>query len=223
MDGLLTLTTAVLLTILIMFLFFHVNYKKYKLFSTVNEIFMFKKMLFNKKYSNCVGKKIIISHLIFVSVSFIYTVIVAVYKSVFTYGEAEIISMHLDSSVTYTYMDCIKEILVALLIFIICGFIIRLIYEFIVVSIAVTNSQTQIYQQNVYRQSEPPQQLNTPYTQQNHTMPSNQVTNSNRPDDADITATGQGLTASEAQFKFCSQCGTRYNDTDDKCPNCGMN
>lgn len=97
---------------------------------------------------------------------------------------------------------------------IICVLIIRLIYEFIVIPISVSNSRVQVYQQNVYAGQA---NQNIPYTQQNYTMPQNQTASYVQPQQPE-----QGSIAPESQFKFCSQCGTRYDAVEDNCPNCGM-
>lgn len=171
------LISALLITTLIVFSFIHTNYKKYTLFSTLNEMLMFRKMLFNKKMAYYAGKKIIISHLFIASTVFIYLIVI-------------------NNSI---YIGDLFAAAVMGLIFVL---IIRLIYEFVVIPIVVNNGQAQAYQQNVYMQQ----------------------TNINGLDNISPVQTTQKQEsiAPENQFKFCSQCGTRYDMTKDNCPNCGM-
>lgn len=216
--------TAILSTLLIMLLFFHVNYKKNSLFTTLNELFMFQKMLFNKKVSNCAGKKIIISHLLFVSFVFIYLVTEALYLSLYQLGIHQTTSTMFSTMYPEYYTgdsivsERIASIFITFILAVIFVLIIRLIYEFIVIPIALNNKRANMYQQNVYMQQVYQQPVNTPYTQQDYAVPPNQVTNiSSSEQQSELTSA-----SSEIQFKFCSQCGTRYDASKDNCPNCGM-
>ena len=204
-----SLITALLLATLIVLFFIHANYKKYMLFSTLNEFLMFIKMIINKKMTNCAGKKIIISYLFITSVGFIYVIVISVYArfwwggmkgGLYSYDENQ--SLDLD----------IQEIFIGVFMALIFVLIIRLIYEFIVIPIAVSNRQTQVYQQNVSMQ-----QIN-----QQPVQPTNINGLNNVPTIQTGQQFGQAPIAPESQFKFCSQCGTRYDVAEDKCPNCGM-
>lgn len=190
MLNLVSYTTTISSIILIMLLFFHVNYKKNTLLTTLNELFMFKKLLLNKKVSNCAGKRIIISHLLFASFTFLNTVVSKIYVSVCLYGTSQGILDSMGYEI-YTTTDVITDISIGFIQAVILVLIVRLIYEFIVIPIALNNNRANMYQQNVYMQ-------------QVYQQPE------------------KASTASEIQFKFCSQCGTRYDAAKDNCPNCGM-
>lgn len=225
MLNLVSYTTIILSIIIIVLLFFHVNYKKNTLLTTLNELFMFKKLLLNKKVANCAGKKIIISHLLFVSFAFLNTVVGKIYVSVCLYGTSQGMLESIGSEI-YTTTDVIQDIFIGFIQAVILVLIIRLIYEFIVIPIALNNNRANMYQQNIYMQQAYQQSVNTPYKQQDYAVPPNQMTNISGSDNASpIQAeqqSNQTSTSPEIHFKFCSQCGTRYDATEDNCPNCGM-
>lgn len=176
--------------IILAFVFIHLNYKKYPVFSTLNEIMLFKKMIFNKKFQNCAGKKTTVSFFVIILtiINFIYTLII-----LYTSGLED-------------FEDVSFSVIIgnAVLLPIILLLITRLIYEFVIIPIAVSNNGTTNQQQITYVQ------------QQNYVVP-NQVNVDNQSQQA-----VQNPVTSDIQFKFCSQCGTRYNASDGKCPNCGM-
>lgn len=205
MINLVSYTTTISSIILIMLLFFHVNYKKNTLLTTLNELFMFKKLLLNKKVANCAGKKIIISHLLFVSFAFLNTVVGKIYVSICLYGTSQGMLESIGSEI-YTTTDVIQDIFIGFIQAVILVLIIRLIYEFIVIPIVLNNNQANMYHQNIYMQQTYQQPISMPYTQQEQVeQQSNQTS-----------------TSPEIHFKFCSQCGTQYDATEDNCPNCGM-
>lgn len=76
--------------------------------------------------------------------------------------------------------------------------VIRLIYEFLIIPIW--------YQQKV-------QNVNVPYVQQpiNNAPMNNTVVQNQMPINGAVNT----------EYKFCSQCGTRYSITESNCPNCG--
>lgn len=173
------------------FIFIHINYKKYPVFTALNDMMMFKKMLFNKKMENCAGKKTTLSFffLTFCTI-FLFNDIVALYFLAISANERSATSFSLKLLVIIMPF---VQILVT-----------RLIYEFVIIPIAISNNGTTNQQQITYVQ------------QQNYVVP-NQVNVDNQSQQA-----VQNPVTPDNQFKFCSQCGTRYNASDGKCPNCGM-
>lgn len=97
----------------------------------------------------------------------------------------------------------ITEIFVFLflmLIYLLVVLVIRLIYEFLVIPMW--------YQHKM-------QNVNMPYVQQpiNNAPMNNVVVQNQMPVSGNMNA----------EYKFCSQCGTRYSITESNCPNCGKN
>lgn len=170
------------------FIFVHMNYRKYAVFTMINELLTFKKMIFNKKKANCAGKK--------TTVSFFFLINILIF---------------LYSPDIFDLEDNFLEIAGSIFAIIILILILRLIYEFVVIPISVSNHGTaNAYQQNTYMQMQPP-------LQQNYSVTQNEINIHNQPQQI---STNQIPT--ETSFQFCSQCGTRYNASESKCPNCGM-
>ena len=245
---------ALLFATIIAFLFIHKNYKKYALLSTLNEILMFRKMLFNKKAVGYkAGKKIVVSHFWLICFLLIFVILRGIEgagsESGYQYGYALCqLDLHTAFDVTLGYdgwedeliesagsyaSSLWKELLKdnnpdftidigeqisAIAAGIVTVLIVRLIYELIVIPIAINNKQKQMPQQSIYAQQANQPPLNTSYTQANDEVAQNQnVTYTQQ-----ATQPEQMPTEPETQFIFCSQCGTRYNAAEVNCPNCGM-
>lgn len=228
---------SLLLTTIAVFLFIHMNYKKYSLLFSLNEILMFRKMLFNRKVEGYhAGKKIVISFFCIICYYLMDLLFVGMDNVSIENGVGmgyemcllDIDNIFLDKyGIKFTSQLPLKipsdndsiiwnaHYIVA---YIVVVLIIRLIYELIIIPIAMNSKQKQTYQQGVYSQQINQSPLNTPYSQTNYEVPQNQnvtyIQQAIQPEQSPI--------ASETQFKFCSQCGTRYDATEDNCPNCGM-
>lgn len=242
---------VLLFATIIAFLFIHKNYKKYSLLSTLNEILMFRKMLFNKKVTGYeAGEKIVVSHFWLICVQLAFAILMGICYAGFDDGGqygyetcrmrvndtfdsligydgwenelpepyySELKGLFRDDYDTNNVIDIgeqisfIVEVIVTVL-------IVRLIYELIVIPIAINNKQKQMPQQSIYAQQANQPPLNTSYTQANDEVAQNQnVTYTQQ-----ATQPEQMPTEPETQFIFCSQCGTRYNAAEVNCPNCGM-
>lgn len=176
--------TEIIPAMILSFAFIHINYKKYSLISRLNEVMLFKKMIFNKKLGIRVGKKITVSYFFL--------------NAFFICGIYNVLLLFCIEEETFT-----PEFLMFFLVFPIT----RLIYEFIVIPISISNNAAANYSQNTYVQSP----LQQDYAASRQTNTNNQ----SQQNAQDSLSIGD-------EFKFCSQCGTRYNASDSKCPNCGM-
>lgn len=183
---------------------------------------MFKKKLFNKKVGGYqAGKKLVISHFCLICFFLIFGIFIGIRNAgsdVGYYHGYEVCQSTFDFYLETNNLSQLKVLfsdnpfsdsidigtnVFLIAIFVVVVLIIRLIYELIIIPIAIDSKQKQIYQQNIYAQQVNQSPLNTPYTQQ--PIQPEQVS-----------------TAPETQFKFCSQCGTRYDAAKNNCPNCGM-
>lgn len=262
---------ALLFATIIAFLFIHKNYKKYALLSTLNEILMFRKMLFNKKAVGYeAGKKIVVSHFWLICFPLILVILMGIevagsesgYQRGYALCQSDLhtafeLTLGFDGGEDDLYepyeldelMDALIDELIessgpygsilwkkllkdnnpdftidigeqisAITAGIVTVLIVRLIYELIVIPIAINNKQKQMPQQSIYAQQANQPPLNTSYTQANDEVAQNQnVTYTQQ-----ATQPEQMPTEPETQFIFCSQCGTRYNAAEVNCPNCGM-
>lgn len=179
------------------FLFIHFNYKKYSILSIMNEFMMFKKMLFNKRSSNCSGKKIVLSFF-FLTVSLMSLAYRLLYVLIVYYAG--------------NLIGIMWYILFVFLILLFIILILRLVYELVVIPISkyinkynasstvVSPDDSTQYYQNISNE-----QLNYKMNERNQPQQSAEIPIS-----------------IETQNIFCSQCGTCYSISDEKCPNCGM-
>lgn len=181
-------------TALFTFLFIHAHYQKYSLFSFLDDFLQFRIMLFKKELTNQANKGTIISYVALCSYICIYLleeVFADIYRSYYGYILGDWIS---------------------LLVFL---FILRLIYEFIVIPRTVNKS---VLNKNTLNKRPTQMSYNT---QQGYTVHyssyQNQETGNIQPQQQPSVPG-----SIDPAFKFCSQCGTKYNVTDDHCPNCGM-
>lgn len=169
-----TILVGIPITALFTLLFIHAHYQKYSLFSFLDNFLQFRIMLFKKELANQANKGTII----------IYVALCSYICSYFLeYALADIYNRYYNSILGY---------FIGLLVFL---FILRLIYEFIVIPCTVKNRPTHMS-----------------YTQQGY---SSQETG-NMPQQPHMPG------SIDPAFKFCSQCGTKYNATDAHCPKCGM-
>lgn len=181
-------------TALFTFLFIHAHYQKYSLFSFLDDFLQFRIMLFKKELTNQANKGTIISYVALCSYICIYLleeVFADIYRSYYGYILGDWIS---------------------LLVFL---FILRLIYEFIVIPCTVNKS---VLNKNTLNKRPTQMSYNT---QQGYTVHYSSYQNQEA---GNIQPQQQPSVPGsiDPAFKFCSQCGTKYNVTDDHCPNCGM-
>lgn len=185
MNNLIIYLIIILLPTTLSFVFIHMNYKKYPVITKLNEIMLFKKMLFNKKIDNCAGEKTTVSFF-FLIVGYTFFIIVGI---------------------LYALLDSAGIDVGALLISLFIYPIIRLIYEYVVIPNTMSNNETVNYSQNAYVQ---------------HPLQQSNVTSYQTDINTQSQQTVQNPLPTDNQFKFCSQCGTCYNASDNNCPNCGM-
>lgn len=199
-DWIAIIIFIILPTIIPTFFFIHFNYKKYSIFSTLNDFIMFKKMVFNKRCANCSGKKITLSYFFLIAFSIIYLYLCMLDDFIYDYDDFDVFDN--------VYSD-LMSLIFLIVFFIIFMLILRLVYEFIVIPISIfVYEKTNMYQQNAYAQSSLQQYHVVAQSGKNAYSQSQQPTNN--------------PISTESQFRFCTQCGTRYNESNGKCPNCGM-
>lgn len=157
----------ILMPAILMLFYIHFNFRRIKLLTTINEYLLFKKYLFNRKINVPVSKKTACSFFYF------FCIAVIIMPSFYIWEAVEWESFF-DWEDTFFYLVLL--------------FIIRLLYEFLIIPYLYKRSTQNTYQENVpYK--------NAAYENDNMTM----------------------------NFKFCSQCGTRYPKNDSVCPKCGQN
>ena len=191
-----TIIVDIPIAALFTFLFIHAHYQKYSPFSFVDNFLQFRVMLFNKKLGSQANKGTIISYVALCS--FICS------------GFCRLLSTDASG------YDLILFDWIALLVFL---FILRLIYEFIVIPCTVNKS---VLNKNTLNKRPTQMSYNT---QQGYTVHyssyQNQEAGNIQPQQQPQQQPSVPGSIDPA-FKFCSQCGTKYNVTDDHCPNCGM-
>lgn len=160
---------------------------------------LFKRNFFNKKYCFPTKSKTVISF-------FYITCTLYIMLSCYL--------LLLPAADEFTFSETCLIVVLLFMFFSIIEMIIRLIYEFLIIPY--------LYKKQIYQSQ--PQNINVqPYIQHNqftqqptHNMQQQSINNTNIINDQTIS------TPEEQSFKFCSQCGTKYNITDETCPNCGL-
>ncbi len=189
-----TILVGIPFTALFTLLFIHAHYQKYSLFSFLDDFLQFRVMLFKKELANQANKSTIISYIALCS----YICSIALENTL--------------ADIYRCYYDLILFYLIATFLFL---FILRLIYEFIVIPCTVNKS---VLNKNTLNKRPTQMSYNT---QQGYTVHYSSFQNQEA---GNIQPQQQPSVPGsiDPAFKFCSQCGTKYNVTDDHCPNCGM-
>lgn len=196
MEFIKIVATPLCVSLIITLIFIHCHFKKYEFLSKINDYLLFKKNFFNKKHYFPVENKTVISFFFLTGMDIVLFIMTC-----------HVNIIHIGSIL----FDNILSIFIFLFII---EIIIRLIYEFLIIPHLY---KKQVYQSQVQDISTQLYMQNTQFTQQPvHDMQQQSVNNAN-------IMNNQTIFASEEQsFKFCSQCGTRYDATKNTCPNCGL-
>ncbi|MBD5502669.1 MAG: hypothetical protein HDR09_02635 [Lachnospiraceae bacterium] len=188
------LVTPLCTSIIITLVFIHCHFKKYGLLSKLDDYLLFKKNVFSRKHYFPVENKIVISFFFLTAMNIVFF-IVGCYVNMIDTMQIDVILFGFGF---FSILEIIE----------------RVIYEFIVVPHSykkkiyesqLQNINAQPYIQNTQFAKQPIQDI------QQSSATNNEIINNQ------ITSTSE-----EQQFKFCSQCGTKYNITDEKCPKCGL-
>ena len=180
--------------------FVHCHYKKYNLFTSLNDYLLFKKMLFNKKINYQPSNKSIISHTFF----FLFFL----YLSLLTFFNIALEIVE-DDGIVFTFLFLV---MVFIGLFILPVLIIRVIYEFIVLPYCHSLLIQQYYAQN----------MNMQPNMQNNQVIQNPVSSTTEVPLSTPTYNQTNIPIHNGQqYKFCSQCGTKYDISATNCPNCG--
>ncbi|MBD5549143.1 MAG: hypothetical protein HDQ97_17445 [Lachnospiraceae bacterium] len=190
------LVTPLCTSIIITFVFIHCHFKRYEFIVKLNDYLLFKKNLFNKKQYYPAENKAVISFF------FLTCIKIALFM----------MTCHLQIEVEKPTF--FPDILWVILFLGIIGIIERLIYEFLVIP---HSYKKKIYESQLQNINAQPYIQNTQFAQQ-------PIQNIQQPSPTNnVIINNQTISIpEEQQFKFCSQCGTKYNVTDETCPNCGL-
>lgn len=177
-------------------IFTHCHYKKNKFFSFLDDYLLFKRLLFNKKINYQTSNKVIISHLFFFLFFLYFSILYVAVDSMYFENIGELLLIAIMSIIIFLFVPSL---------------IIRLIYEFLVLPYFHGIQIQQYYAQNMNIQ---------PNMQNNQVMqPASNVTETII-NTSNTNETNESV-SNEQQFKFCSQCGTRYDINATTCPKCG--
>jgi len=191
---------AILLAMLTTCFFTHSQYKKNNHVQKIMDILTFKKMIFNKTIYNISPKVVKINFILFMSFTIFW-------------GQDGFWPLYEPMSITHYFGMLLRSIIF----WSISVFILRLIFELIVIPLCTENNNAT--SQNIYLQNFPAQYQTTNFS---NMQPSQQNMCNLTQTQNIVTDNSTNPLHSETEYTFCSQCGTRYNITDGKCPNCGM-
>lgn len=191
MEDFLLYTNIIIGTIFLTLCLTHIYIRKIELLSALDNYLAFKKFMFNKK--------IILSKAIEPKIIIVFYLIssfvIAVADTIFLVGISNILEGNEDINTAVFLMIILYAIVIII--------IARLIFEFIIIPYYCTPRQPQ---------------YNIPNNQQMYTYTFTQQPQTQTPNMPKPNASQQ---QDNSSFVFCSQCGTRYAETDSACPNCG--